>query len=41
MSDTILVMQNGTIVERGEAKDVLLRPKEAYTKKLIESAFMN
>lgn len=39
MSDTILVMKNGTIVERGEAKNVLLNPKEKYTKRLIESAF--
>ena len=39
MSDTILVMKNGTIVERGEAKKVLLNPKEKYTKRLIESAF--
>ncbi|NLK64990.1 MAG: ABC transporter ATP-binding protein [Tissierellia bacterium] len=40
MSDTILVMQNGAIVERGPAKEVILHPKENYTKKLIESAFM-
>jgi ABC-type oligopeptide transport system ATPase subunit len=40
MSDTILVMNNGTIVESGEAKNVLLNPKEKYTKKLIESAFL-
>ena len=40
MSDTILVMQNGNIVERGDAKAVLLHPKEKYTKKLIESAFV-
>ena len=40
MSDTILVMKNGTIVESGEAKNVLLNPKEKYTKKLIESAFV-
>jgi ABC-type oligopeptide transport system ATPase subunit len=40
MSDTILVMQNGNIVERGEAKEVLLHPKEKYTKTLIESAFL-
>lgn len=39
MSDTILVMKNGTIVESGEAKNVLLNPKEKYTKRLIESAF--
>lgn len=41
MSDTILVMNNGTIVERGEAKEVLLNPKEKYTKKLIESSFIH
>lgn len=40
MSDTILVMQNGNIIERGPAKEVLLHPKEDYTKKLIESAFV-
>jgi ABC-type oligopeptide transport system ATPase subunit len=40
MSDTILVMSNGTIVESGEAKNVLLNPKEKYTKKLIKSAFL-
>lgn len=40
MSDTILVMKNGTIVESGEAKKVLLNPKEKYTKRLIESAFV-
>jgi ABC-type oligopeptide transport system ATPase subunit len=40
MSDTILVMHNGTIVERGPAKEVLLHPKQDYTKKLIESAFI-
>lgn len=40
MSDTILVMKNGTIVESGEAKNVLLNPKEKYTKRLIESAFV-
>lgn len=39
MSDTILVMKSGNVVESGAAKDVLLHPKEAYTKKLLESAF--
>jgi ABC-type oligopeptide transport system ATPase subunit len=41
MSDTILVMKSGIIVESGEAKEVLLNPKEKYTKKLIESAFVH
>lgn len=40
MSDTILVMNKGNVVEAGTAGDVLLYPKEAYTKKLIESAFV-
>ncbi len=40
MSDTILVMSKGSVVESGTAKEVLLHPKEAYTKKLIESAFI-
>jgi peptide/nickel transport system ATP-binding protein len=35
MSDQILVMQQGEIVEQGTADDILLRPKEAYTKQLI------
>lgn len=39
MSDTILVMSKGNVVETGIAKDVLLHPKEAYTKRLIDSAF--
>ena len=41
MSDTILVINNGSIVESGDAKRVLLNPKEDYTKKLIESAFLS
>lgn len=39
MSDNILVMSKGNVVETGIAKDVLLQPKEAYTKRLIDSAF--
>lgn len=40
MSDTILVMNKGNVVESGIAKEVLLNPKESYTKKLIDSAFL-
>jgi len=40
MSDTILVMHNGNVVEMGDAKQILTNPKEEYTKKLIESAFI-
>lgn len=35
MSDEILVMQKGEIVERGTADQIILNPKEEYTRKLI------
>lgn len=41
MSDTIIVMQNGAVVEAGDAKQVLLHPVEEYTKKLLDSAIIN
>ncbi len=41
MSDSILVMSKGNIVEYGDAREVLLHPREAYTKNLIESAFLD
>lgn len=37
MSDKIMVMQNGFLVEYGEADDLYINPKNIYTKKLIES----
>ena len=37
MSDKIMVMQNGFLVEYGEADDIYTNPKNIYTKKLIES----
>jgi ABC-type microcin C transport system duplicated ATPase subunit YejF len=36
-SDTITVMQEGTVVEQGDTKSVFLNPQHAYTKKLINS----
>lgn len=36
--DEVLVMQNGKVVEDGPADDVLLNPKHAYTRSLIEAA---
>ncbi len=41
MSDTIMVMSKGNVVEAGPAKEVFLHPAEDYTKKLIDSAFYN
>ncbi|MCE8019193.1 ABC transporter ATP-binding protein [Halomonas sp. MCCC 1A11036] len=35
--DTIIVMQQGRIVEQGTAQEVFLSPKEAYTKQLLEA----
>jgi ABC-type glutathione transport system ATPase component len=37
ISDRVLVMQTGKIVERGTAEDILNRPKEPHTKKLVEA----
>ncbi|RYE25864.1 MAG: ABC transporter ATP-binding protein [Sphingobacteriales bacterium] len=37
MSDRVMVMQKGEIVEKGNAKDVLQHPSHPYTQKLIEA----
>jgi peptide/nickel transport system ATP-binding protein len=36
--DTIVVMQNGRVVEAGPAERVLTEPRQAYTRALIEAA---
>ncbi|TLN27839.1 ABC transporter ATP-binding protein [bacterium] len=35
MSDTVYIMERGRIVESGPAQEVILQPREAYTKRLI------
>ena len=35
--DRVLVMYQGKIVEEGKTEDVISRPKEAYTRQLIDS----
>ena len=40
LSDQIIVMRNGQVIEEGSAKEIFLKPKESYTKKLIQSAFI-
>lgn len=40
MADDIIVMNAGNIVEKGKAKEVLINPKEKYTKRLIQSVFI-
>ena len=35
VSDTVYIMEHGRFVERGTADEVILRPKEPYTRRLI------
>ena len=35
VSDSVYIMEHGKIVENGTADDIILHPKEAYTKRLI------
>jgi peptide/nickel transport system ATP-binding protein len=35
LSQTVYIMKKGRIVESGTAEEVILHPKEAYTKRLI------
>jgi peptide/nickel transport system ATP-binding protein len=37
MSDRLMVMQNGEIVERGDPEEIFLAPEKEYTRKLLES----
>ena len=37
MADSILVLQNGNVMEYGKAKDVLENPRNDYTKKLLSA----
>jgi len=37
MSDYIIVLKNGKIIEEGEASAIFNSPKEQYTKKLLQS----
>ena len=37
MADSILVLQNGNVMEYGRAKDVLENPQNDYTQKLLSA----
>ena len=37
MSDYIIVLKNGKIIEEGEASAIFNSPKEQYTNKLLQS----
>jgi oligopeptide transport system ATP-binding protein len=40
LSDEIMVMKTGKVVERGTAEEIFERPKEDYTRDLIAAAFL-
>lgn len=40
LCDDVIVMKDGEIVERGSVADIFESPKEEYTKKLLECAFL-
>ena len=37
VADKVIVLKNGKIVEKGTLKDVFIKPKHKYTKKLISA----
>ncbi|MEM7259980.1 MAG: microcin ABC transporter ATP-binding protein, partial [Pseudomonadota bacterium] len=39
LSDEIMVMQAGKVVEYGNAEQIVSAPKEEYTRKLMSAAF--
>lgn len=41
LCDEICVIKEGRVVESGSLKEVLLHPKEGYTKTLIDANFAN
>jgi microcin C transport system ATP-binding protein len=38
MAHTVLVMKDGAVIEAGSVEDVLTRPREGYTRELVEGA---
>jgi ABC-type microcin C transport system duplicated ATPase subunit YejF len=41
LSDEIMVMKSGKVVERGTAEEIFDRPREEYTRDLIAAAFLS
>jgi microcin C transport system ATP-binding protein len=39
LSDHVIVMRDGQVVEQGEAGDIFDRPKHPYTRALMAAAF--
>ncbi|MCB1756548.1 MAG: microcin ABC transporter ATP-binding protein, partial [Gammaproteobacteria bacterium] len=40
MSDNVLVMKDGHVVERGTVREIFQAPKSAYTKELMAAAML-
>ena len=40
ISNKLIVMQQGTIVESGNTENIFKNPQKSYTRKLIKSAFL-
>lgn len=41
ITEEIVIIKNGQVIEKGFTKDLLINPKEQYTKDLISSGFNN
>ena len=39
ISDRIMVMKDGHVVEIGESDEIITSPKDSYTKTLVETAY--
>ena len=37
LCDRVMIMRDGALVEEGTAEQVIRQPREAYTKKLVDS----
>jgi peptide/nickel transport system ATP-binding protein len=41
LADRVIVMHNGAVVEEGTAEDVIFRPVDDYTKKLVQASALH
>ena len=41
MSDDVLVLSHGSLMEYGKSNKILNKPQNEYTKKLVDSSFLS
>ena len=41
MADEVIILENGRFVEKGTFKEILKKPKQEYTRNLLNSAFLS